>query len=89
MLSSIKIKPLLSNEAHVWHVNFSKQLNKIPFFISLLSKDEKEKASKYRFEKDKNQFVISRGTLRVLSAHYLSMSAKKIQFNYYLCYRCV
>ena len=82
MLSSIKVKPLLANQLHVWQVNFSKQLDNISFFLNLLSDNEKEKASKFCFKKDQNQFIISRGALRILSAAYLDMNAKEIEFKY-------
>lgn len=82
MLSLIKVKPLLANQAHVWQVNFSKQSDNISFFLNLLSDNEKEKASKFRFKKDQNQFIISRGVLRVLSASYLNTNAKEIEFKY-------
>ncbi|WP_052143796.1 4'-phosphopantetheinyl transferase family protein [Wocania ichthyoenteri] len=82
MSPSTKIKPLTSNLAHLWQVNFSQQLNNISFFLSLLSVSEKEKASRFRFKKDENQFIISRGVLRILSAQYLNICAKKIVFEY-------
>lgn len=82
MLSSIDIKPILPNQTHVWKVNFIQQINNIPFFLSLLSTDEKDKASKFRFKKDQNQYIISRGALRLSSASYLNIDPKKIEFKY-------
>lgn len=82
MLLLTKTKPLLPNQTHLWYIKFNKQLNNVPFFTSILSDDEKEKASKFRFKKDQNQFILSRGALRVLSANYLNIDAKNIVFKY-------
>ena len=82
MLSSIKTKKLAPNQTHIWFINFSQQLNNLSFFLSILSKEEKEKASKFKFKKDKNCSIITRGALRLLSGKYLNLNPKDIRFKY-------
>jgi len=67
---------------HTWLVNVDDVLHKIEILNRVISKDEKEKATKFRFKKDQNIFIISRGVLRILSAYYLNMGAKNIVFKY-------
>ncbi len=82
MLSSIKNKKIGPNQTHVWYIYFSQQLNILSYFLSILSKDEIEKASKFRFEKDKNCSIITRGALRFLSGKYLTENPEDIKFKY-------
>ena len=77
-----RFKPLVKNQVQLWYIDFSKHVEHIPYYESLLSKDERAKALKFRFEKDKNQSIISRGALRLLSALYLNKQARDISFSY-------
>ena len=67
---------------HIWYLNLSDFKDKVRDFYSLLSDDEKEKASKFRFIKDRHQFVLSRGSLRILTSRYLKKPNDDIVFSY-------
>ncbi len=73
---------LNSEEAHVWSACLSENENKVLYFTSLLSQDEKEKASQFRFPKDQKRYAISRGILRCLLGKYLREDPEKIEFLY-------
>ncbi len=75
-------KPLQSKQVHVWCLSFREHTEHVPNYYALLSDDEKIKASKFHFEKDKNQSIISRGALRQLSALYLDRPIDDIAFTY-------
>ncbi len=47
-----------------------------------LTPDELDRASRFRFDKHRNQYVLARGTLRSLLAGYLGIPAKAISFQY-------
>ncbi|MEZ5039491.1 MAG: 4'-phosphopantetheinyl transferase superfamily protein [Saprospiraceae bacterium] len=47
-----------------------------------LSPDEKARANRFRFAKDKDSFVLTRGILRHLLGRYLQQDPKKISFAY-------
>lgn len=74
----------LHDTAHVWHCSFSKNESRRPILEQLLSEDEKKKASKFKFKKDRNGYVISRGILRELLGSYLDISPTEIKFEYTL-----
>ena len=48
----------------------------------LLSHDENQRASRFRFERDRRRFVACRGMLREILATYLEMEPKTIDFSY-------
>jgi 4'-phosphopantetheinyl transferase len=69
---------LKSNTVHVYHINTNTYKN----YTSLISEDEKKKASKFRFEIDQKTSIISRGALRLIASSYLKTSPEKIAFKY-------
>ncbi|GAA4882301.1 4'-phosphopantetheinyl transferase superfamily protein [Flaviramulus aquimarinus] len=73
---------LPNNKIHIWFVNFDISEKKRNILSSLLSEDELIKASKFHFKKDRNQSIITRGALRLLSSYYLNKKAKNIGFAY-------
>ncbi|MBY0273446.1 MAG: 4'-phosphopantetheinyl transferase superfamily protein [Alphaproteobacteria bacterium] len=73
---------LLPEEVHIWSVCLTDNEKNIPYFMSLLSEDEHQKANKFKFPKDKNCFIISRGILRFLLGKYLEKNPKNIDFTY-------
>lgn len=48
----------------------------------MLSEDELQRANRFVFEKDKNMFASTRGTLRYLLGLYLAREPKDIRFSY-------
>ncbi len=50
--------------------------------FKLLSEDKRERAAKFRFEKDRSHFIIARGTLRQILGQYLSENPASLTFNY-------
>ncbi|WP_298553733.1 4'-phosphopantetheinyl transferase superfamily protein [uncultured Algibacter sp.] len=73
---------LAVNQVHVWCISFDISENEINYLKSFLTDDEIIKASKFRFEKDKNCSIITRGALRLLSGKYLKTNPKDIIFKY-------
>jgi len=81
MLSHEKLE-LKEKTIQVWHCNFDFNRDKIDFYTSLLSKDENQRASRFKFKKDKDCYIITRGILRLLLASYLKIEVKEISFKY-------
>jgi 4'-phosphopantetheinyl transferase len=52
------------------------------YFISVLSKDERQKADRFKFPRDRNCFIISRGILRCLLGKYLGKAPRDIEIIY-------
>lgn len=78
----LKHQDLLEKTIHIWYCNFDVNRSKIDYYSSLLSKDEKQKASRFKFTKDRECYIITRGILRLLLASYLEVEAKDITFDY-------
>jgi 4'-phosphopantetheinyl transferase len=49
---------------------------------ALLSDDERERAARFRFERDRSRYVVGRGLLRVLLAGYAGLDAAHLCFRY-------
>ena len=69
-------------EVHVWSALLDPASTDIGRFSEILSPDEKERASRFHFEKNRNEFIISRGSLRVLLGSYLGVPAHELGFAY-------
>lgn len=73
---------LKPNHAAVWYCTFTKQKEQLPDYFEILSADEKARAGRFKFEKDRFCYIISRGTLRVLLSTYLNKKPENIHFLY-------
>ena len=76
------IKPLTPSVAHVWRLVIEDLLDYKSACFAVLSECEKKRALNYRFELDKQCYVLSRGILRYLLAEYTEMSPDALCFNY-------
>jgi len=76
------VRPLGEHDVHVWHGPLNLFSPEIPRLRELLSDDEKERAGRFHFEKNRNEYVLSRGRLRILLASYLSTSPAELCFTY-------
>lgn len=73
---------LSKQHAHVWYANLKKDSNKLYQYYDLLSFEEKQKARQFKFSKDKNQSIITRIVLRLLSSKYLNIKPEAVTFKY-------
>lgn len=51
-------------------------------FLRMLDEDERVRASRFRFEKHRQNFVVGRGVLRLLLSRYLGMPPEDVRFTY-------
>jgi len=70
-----------SNQIHVWRVTLNQNPDRIPELKELLSTDERSRAERFHFEKDRNQFIEARAALRLLLSQYLNVSTKELTFS--------
>ncbi|GCF09469.1 4'-phosphopantetheinyl transferase family protein [Dictyobacter arantiisoli] len=73
---------LTRQEIHVWGTYFDAWLSDISRLTSVLSDDERERASRFHFEKDRQRSIIARGLLRILLGKYCSCPPRDIIFTY-------
>jgi len=81
-MNSKEYHPLKLNEVHIWSACLSENESQMPYFASLLSHDEQERASCFRFFRDQKRFTLSRGILRSLLAGYLGEAPQRIEILY-------
>lgn len=76
---------LLDNEVHVWCTSFKQLLPQVEQLAQILSEDEKNRAERFHFERDKAHFIIGRGLLRIILGRYLEIDPHQLQFLYNPC----
>ncbi len=66
-------------EIHVWRANIERPSAAA---LQILSDDERERASRFVFARDRNRFVNARATLRMLLGRYLQRPSGDVAFDY-------
>jgi 4'-phosphopantetheinyl transferase len=69
-------------EIHVWRVSLAQTESCLQSLQQTLSTDERAKADRFRFPKDRSQFIVSRGALRAILSRYLNISSHILRFDY-------
>ena len=73
---------LQSDEVHVWRVSLEVDATEVKSLAPVLSADERERAGRFRFHKDRDNFTVARGMLRVLLGRYLNLEPSRLEFSY-------
>ena len=71
-----------SGEIHVWRAFLSVDQSLLRHLESMLAEDEKARAARFIFDRDRDHFVAARGILRALLARYIGCPAEAIKFAY-------
>lgn len=66
---------------HVWRIDLDRFIKDIHTYMHFLSSDERERAAKFRFDLNRNHFIIRRGILRSLISRYLSDHPGKVSLS--------
>ncbi len=69
----------LNDDVHVWKFESSKTSTAIDFF-SILSNEEKDRALKFHFEKDRISYLTAHYNLRRLISNYLKIDPQDVNF---------
>ena len=73
--------PLRESEVHLWSLELASDISTERFW-ALLSGDERERANRFRMERDWVRFVVFRGVLRILLSRYLGGDPASVAFTY-------
>lgn len=76
------VRPLREDTVQLWCCSFDIHTANLKAYFEVLSADEKKRASKFKFDKDSECYIISRGILRSLIGGYLDINAKDVIFKY-------
>jgi len=68
--------------AHVWKRSLHGSDAELEACHELLSEEEREKAARYRVERPRTDYILTRGTLRSLLSKYLRTTPQEISFRY-------
>lgn len=72
---------LTGEDVHLWRLKLSQPGLDVVGLASTLSEEERMRASRFRFERDRSRFVVTRGVLRVLLGLYLNMNPSVVEFR--------
>jgi 4'-phosphopantetheinyl transferase len=74
--------PFGSDEVHVWEFPLTVAESARAECARLLSSDERERAARFHFEKDRRKFTVARASMRTILAAYLRAAAQELSFAY-------
>jgi 4'-phosphopantetheinyl transferase len=73
---------LAADEIHVWRSHLVRNASDRAAFASCLSPDERARASRIHFARDRDRFIVARGTLRTLLSYYVNVPPVALRFFY-------
>jgi 4'-phosphopantetheinyl transferase len=71
-----------SDELHVWEASLERGESVVRGLHGLLADDERARAARFRFERDRSRYIVGRGVLRALLGGYLGVPAADVEFVY-------
>ena len=74
--------PLTTDEVHVWRIALDIGNPLLSRLREILADEERQRADRFYFEKDRRHFTAARGALRVLLAGYLARRPEEVRFAY-------
>lgn len=75
----LHLKP---NEVYLWCADLATQTFSLEFLQTTLSKDERNRAQRFRFQQDQTRYTVARGCLRLILGRYLNVAAASLRFGY-------
>ena len=70
------------DEIHVWRAFLNIAPSWVQSLSQVLSTDERERAERFRFQRDRQDFIVTRALLRILVGRYLRRDPDQVQFSY-------
>jgi 4'-phosphopantetheinyl transferase len=77
--SSLHLPP---GEIQLWSVRLDPPAERVESLGRYLSSDEWQRANRFRFERHRRQYVVGRGSLRLLLGEYLNTPPEQVFFTY-------
>lgn len=76
-------RPLLGDgEVHVWRSGLEPDAPTLRRLWEILSTDERQRADRFHFERDRGHFVAARGGLREILGRYTGATPQSLRFSY-------
>src|SRR5438045_2577666 len=69
-------------EAHIWLANLDIDSEQLSELGAVLSQDERERAARFRFDKDRGHYIAGRMFLRHILSSYLEIGPREVRLAY-------
>jgi 4'-phosphopantetheinyl transferase len=73
---------LVQDATHVWQFRLDAPLQDVMEMERVLSKDERERAKRFRFDRHRTRYVVGRATIRALLSGYVRSDPASLLFDY-------
>jgi 4'-phosphopantetheinyl transferase len=73
---------LWHGDVHVWRAKLNHSGRTTQSFFRILTPDERSRAEKFYFQKDRDRFIMARAFLRVILSRYLHVEPDQLRFCY-------
>jgi 4'-phosphopantetheinyl transferase len=73
---------IADGDIHLWRAYLDCEETQLRRFEATLASDEKDRAHRFFFQRDRDNFVATRGILRELLGRYVSRPPREIEFGY-------
>ena len=70
-----------TGRVHAWIIDVRRLAPERPRFVEALDEEERQRAARFRFERDRLRFVTCRGALRFVLAGYLDVEPRELVFG--------
>jgi len=67
---------------HVWQASLDQPASRIDSYLDTLSADERARADRFHFVRDRGHFIVARGVLRSILGFYLNRAPGSLSFSY-------
>ena len=74
--------PALKTEVHIHLQSLDASATALARYSALLALDERNRSTRFRFERDRNRFIVARARLREILSSYLDREPSSIEFVY-------
>jgi len=73
---------LADDDVHVWRASLNLAAEHMQDLQRTLTADERERAERFHFQKDRERFIVTRGLLRAILSRYLDVEPGQLRFGY-------
>jgi 4'-phosphopantetheinyl transferase len=73
---------LTANDVHVWQIALDQSEENVAHFQTTLSADERARADRFHFDRDRRRYSVARGGLRSILGRYLDCAPHQLAFAY-------
>jgi 4'-phosphopantetheinyl transferase len=73
---------LTEQEVHVWQAELDLAPGRVEELHCVLTADERERAARFHFDRDRDRFIVAHGVLRDILGRYLEVEPGVLRFRY-------